>query len=186
MPVADSEGRPEYVLVVALHADTDDAVADLRDLSSPGPLAEAVVGAGILRRGTWRSTLTQGSGGTLAYGIGTGAAAGVVAGVFVSRPLVGALAGAGVGAAVGRRLARREVQGLVALLADEIPVGATALLAVVAEEQQHAVRAAMARALRTTARVLDEGPLTGYARGFVRGDPAAIEALERQAGGAPG
>ena len=186
MPLADPDGQREYVLVVALHADSNDAVADLRDLGSPGPLAQSVVGAGILHRGTWRSTLAQGSGGTLAYGIGTGAAAGIVAGVVVSLPLIGAAAGAVVGAVVGRHLACREVEGLIALLADEIPVGATALLAVVAEEHQFAVRAGMARALRTTARVLDEGPLTGHVRAFVRGDPEALEALERQSGRSQG
>ncbi len=178
----DPDGQREYVLVLALHADSDDAVADLRDLGSPGPLAESVVGAGILHRGTWRSTLAQGTGGTLAYGIGTGAAVGIVVGVFVSLPLIGGAAGAVIGGLVGRRLARREVDGLIGLLEDEIPVGATALLAVVAEEHQFAVRASMTRALRTTARVLDEGPLTRHVRAFVRGDPEAIEALDRQAG----
>ncbi len=182
MSSEDARGAPEYVLVVALHPDAAEAVADLRDLGAPGPLSEAVVGAGILHRGPWRSRLEQGRGGTLAYGIGTGAAAGIVVGVVISLPMVGAAAGALVGALVGRNMASREVAGLVALLADEIPVGATALLAVVAEERQFAVRAAMTRALRTTARVLDEGPLTGHVRGFVRGDPQALEALDRQSG----
>ncbi len=182
MSAAQPEGQVEYVLVVALHADTEDAVADLRELAAPGPLAGSLLGAGILHRGQWRSRLEQGRGGTVAYGIGTGAAAGIVVGVVVSLPLVGAVVGAGVGAWLGRRMAGREVSGLVALLADEIPVGATALLAVVDAEQQFAVRASMERALRTTARVLDDGPLTGLVRGFVRGDPVAIEALDRQAG----
>ena len=50
-------------------------------------------------------------------------------------PLVGAAAGAVVGGLVGRRVSRREVDGLVALLDDAIPVGATALLAVVEAER---------------------------------------------------
>ena len=42
-----------------------------------------MAGSGILHRDWRRSMLQQGSGGTLAYGIGTGAAAGIVVGVFL-------------------------------------------------------------------------------------------------------
>ena len=94
----------EYVLLVALYADSDEAVADLRDLTAPGGLPEVVVGSGILHRGWGRSVLQQGDGGTLAYGIGTGAAAGVVAGAFLALPLVGAAVGAVIGGLVGRRV----------------------------------------------------------------------------------
>jgi hypothetical protein len=172
----------DYVLVVALYADLDEAVADLRDLTAPGGFDEVLAGSGILRRGWRRSMLQQGSGGTVAYGIGTGAAAGIVVGVALALPLVGAAAGAVVGGLVGRRVSRREVDGLVALLDDAIPVGATALLAVVEEDHLVEVRGSLARALRSSGRVLDEGPLTSYVRAFVRGNPEALEALDRQAG----
>ncbi len=172
----------EYVLVVALYADADEAVADLRDLTASGGRADAVAGSGILHRGWRRSTLQQGSGGTVAYGIGTGAAAGIVVGVFLALPLVGAAAGAVVGGLVGRRVSRREVDGLVALLDDAIPVGATALLAVVGAERLLEVRASLHRALRTSGRVLDDGPLTAHVRAFVRGNPEALEVLDRQSG----
>jgi uncharacterized membrane protein len=172
----------EYVLLVALYADSDEAVADLRDITAAGRLAEAVAGSGILHRGWRRATLQQGSGGTVAYGIGTGAAAGIVVGVYLALPLVGAVVGAVVGGLVGRRLSRQEVAGVVGLLDDAIPVGATALLAVVEEERLQEVRGALVRALRSSGRVLDEGPLTTYVRAFVRGNPAALEALDHQAG----
>lgn len=175
-------GSGEYVLVVGVYAATDEAVADLREITGPGALAGAVVGAGILRRDWRRSALHQGHGGTLAYGIGTGAAAGIVAGVFVGLPLLGAVAGALVGGALGRRLGRREVEGLVALLGDTVPVGATALIAVVLEEQLLQVRSAMTRALRSSGRVLDEGVLTSCARSLVRGNPTVMEALDLQQG----
>jgi hypothetical protein len=87
-----------------------------------------------------------------------------------------------VGGVVGWRVSRREVDGLVALLGDAIPVGATALLIVVEEARLMEVRAALGRALRTSGRVLDDGPLTTYVRAFVRGNPEALEALDRQAG----
>jgi len=79
-------------------------------------------------------------------------------------------------------VSRREVDGLVALLDDAIPVGATALLAVVAEDRLLEVRGALTRALRSSGRVLDDGPLTSYSRAFVRGNPEALEALDRQSG----
>jgi hypothetical protein len=171
-----------YVLVVALYADSDEAVSDLRDLKAPGGMSQAVAGSGILHRDWRRSMLQQGSGGTLAYGIGTGAAAGIVAGVFLGMPLLGAAAGVVVGGVVGLRMSRREVEGLVALLDDAVPVGATALLAVVEEDRLQEVRTSLQRALRTSGRVLDEGPLTTYVRAFVRGNPEALEVLDRQAG----
>jgi hypothetical protein len=172
----------EYVLVVALYADTVEAVADLRDLTAPGRFDDVVAGSGILHRDWRRSILQQGSGGTLSYGIGTGAAVGIVAGMFLGLPLVGGVAGAVVGGLVGRSVSRREVDGLVTLLDDAIPVGATALLAVVQEDRLPEVRAALDRALRSSGRVLDEGPLTTYVRTFVRGNPEALEILDRQAG----
>lgn len=172
----------DYVLVVALYADADEAVADLRDLTAAGRFDDALAGTGILYRGWRRATLQQGRGGTVAYGIGTGAAAGIVVGVLVALPLVGAVAGAMVGGLMGRRASRREVDGLVALLDDAIPVGATALLAVVEEDRLVEVRGALVRALRSSGRVLDDGPLTAYARAFVRGNPDVLEALGRQAG----
>jgi uncharacterized membrane protein len=172
----------EYVLVVALYADVDEAVADLRVITHPVAFDGAVVGSGILHRDWRRSILQQGSGGTVAYGIGTGAAAGIVAGVFLGVPLIGAAAGAVIGGLLGRRVSRREVDGLVALLDDAIPVGASALLAIVEEDRLLEVRSALGRALRSSGRVLDDGPLTTYVRAFVRGNPEALEALDRQAG----
>jgi uncharacterized membrane protein len=172
----------EYVLVVALYADPGEAVADLRDLTAPGGLSQAVAGSGILHRDWRRSMLQQGSGGTLAYGIGTGAAAGIVAGVFLGMPLLVGAVGAVIGGVVGQRVSRREVEGLVAVLDDAIPVGATALLAVVEEERLQKVRTFLHRALRTSGRVLDDGPLTSYARAFVRGNPEVLEVLDRQSG----
>ena len=66
-------------------------------------------------------------------------------------------------------MSQREVEGLVALLDDAVPVGATALLAVVEEDRLPEVRTSLQRALRTSGRVLEEGPLTTYVRAFVRG-----------------
>ena len=172
----------EYVLIVAIYADSGEAVADLQFITDHDAFGAAVGGAGILHRDWRQAALQQGSGGTFAYGLGTGAAAGIVAGVFLGMPLLGAAAGAVVGGVVGRRIGREEVDGLVALLDDAIPVGGTALLAVVTEERMVEVRSAMTRALRTTGRVLDEGPLTRHVRAFVRGNPEVMEALDVQAG----
>jgi uncharacterized membrane protein len=172
----------EYVLVVALYADVQEAAADLRDVTAPESLGDAVVGSGILQRDWRRGMLQQGGGGTLAYGVGTGAAGGIVAGVFLGVPLIGGLVGAVVGGFLGWRVSRREVDGLISLLGDAIPVGATALLIVVEESRLLETRTALGRALRTSGRVLDDGPLTRYVRAFVRGNPEALEALDRQAG----
>jgi hypothetical protein len=170
----------EYALLVARYRDPQDALADLRWLTGPGPLGASVAGAAILDRYGPRPALQQGGGGTLAYSIGTGAAAGIVAGVVVSLPLVGAAAGAAVGALVGRRMGRQEVETLVQLLDDAVPPGSAGLLAVVDEAALPLVRGALDRAQRVTARVLDEGPLTTVARSLVRGNPEVTEVLDRQ------
>jgi hypothetical protein len=53
---------------------------------------------------------------------------------------------------------------------------------VVEAERLMEVRGALRRALRSSGRVLDDGPLTSHVRAFVRGNPEALEALDRQAG----
>ena len=175
-------GSVQYALVVGVYADAHEAASDLRDITDPAEFGDAVGGAGILRRDWQGSALSQGSGGTLAYGIGTGAAAGIVAGVVLGGPLIGAVVGGALGGLVGRRMGRREIEGLVEAVADTVPVGGTALVAVVVEEQLPMVRAAMIRSLRSSGRVLDEGPLTAYARSLVRGNPTVMEALDAQQG----
>ena len=175
-------GTARYALAVGVYADSQEAASDLRAITAPETFGDVVGGAGILRRDWGGSALNQGSGGTLAYGIGTGAAAGIVAGVVLGWPLVGAGVGAVAGGLIGRRMGRREIEGLVAAVGDTVPVGGTAVLAVVVEEQLPAVRAAMTLALRTSGRVLDEGPLTTYARSLVRGNPTVMEALDVQQG----
>lgn len=174
-------GSVEYVLVVGVYADRAEAAADLRDLTAPGGFGRTIAGAGILcRDGVWDASLQQGRGGTLAYGVGTGAAVGIVVGVFVGAPLVAGAVGAVVGGFVGQRVGRRETAGLVAGVADTLPVGGAGLVAVVESESLWALRSAMARALRTSGRVLDAGPLTSCARSLVRGNPTVLEALETQ------
>lgn len=173
----------EYVLLVGVYRNPRDAVVGLRQISGSGVLADAVVGAGILDRQAGRTVLQQARGGTLAYAIGTGAAAGVVVGVPFGFPLVGAAAGAGVGAIVGRRMRRWEVEEFSALLTDAVPPGSVGLVAVVDEDDVSLLRGALDRALRVTGRVLDEGPLTDLALTLVRGKPEVSEVLRRQRDG---
>jgi hypothetical protein len=173
--------REEYVLAVGIYASTDEALEDLRDLTTPGGHPGAVGGAGILRRRLDGSTLQQSGGGTLGYGIGTGAAAGIVGGVLVGFPLVGAGIGALVGGVVGQRMRQREIGTLVGVLDDWIPVGSSALVAVVRAESWPTIRATLQRALRVTGWPVDEGPLLPFARSLVRGNPTVTEDLQRPA-----
>jgi uncharacterized membrane protein len=167
----------EYVLLVATYDTPEDALADLRDLTEPGPLADAIGGAGVLTRGLSRSVLQQGGGGTTAFGAGTGAAVGMVVGVVLPLPLVAAAAGAVIGGAVGHHLGRKEVEQLVAVLGDDLPIGSTSLLAVVEADRLADARWAAVRARKTIGRLLDEGPLRRLARSLVRGNPTVTDAL---------
>lgn len=169
----------EYVLLLGVYAGTEEATLDLRDLTGPGGFADAVCGAGILHRRFDGATLQQSGGGTLGYGIGTGAAAGIVVGVIVGLPLAGAGVGAALGGLVGHRMRQQEVQDVVRVLAESIPVGATALVAVVQAESWPVLRGTLGRALRVTGWPLDDGPLLPFARSLVRGNPSVAEALDR-------
>lgn len=170
----------EYVLMLALHAGPEDAAGDLADLLAPAGFPDAVAGAAILQRGRDGTTIQQPGGGTLAYGIGTGAAVGVAAGALLGVPLQTMVVGAAVGGLIGHRRRRDELDGVVAVLADHIPIGATALVAVVAAEQWPVLRTSLARALRVTGWPLDEGPLVEFARSLVRGNPTVSEDLSPQ------
>ncbi len=165
------------MLAVGIYDEPEDALTDLRDLTNPGPLSEVVAGAAVVTRGLTRAVMAQGQGGSTAYGIGTGAAFGVVVGVIVALPLVAAAAGAVIGGLVGSHLKKSETERVVALLADDLPIGATALIVVVPEDAQAEVRRSMARARKTTGRGLDDPDLRKLARGLVRGNPEATEAL---------
>ncbi len=169
----------EYVLLLGVYAGMEEAALDLRDLTGADGFPDAVGGAGILRRRFDGSTLQQSGGGTLGYGIGTGAAAGIVVGVLVGFPLAGAGVGAILGGLVGHRMRQQEVGELVGVLDDSIPVGATALVAVVEAESWPVLRGTLGRALRVTGWPLDDGPLLPFARSLVRGNPTVIEDLDR-------
>jgi uncharacterized membrane protein len=163
---------------VGIHDAAQDALEDLRDLTNPGPTAEALAGAAVLLRGPHRPTLQQGGGGSTAFGIGTGAALGVIVDVLLTLPLVGTAAGGAIGGLLGRRAKQQEAVALEALLVDDLPIGSTALVAVVPEARAGEVRAAMRRARRTTGRLLEDPTARAVARGLVRGDPIATEWLE--------
>lgn len=175
----------EYVLLLGVYAGAEDAALDLRDLTGDHGFPDAVGGAGILRRGLDGSTLQQSGGGTLGYGIGTGAAAGIVVGVVLGFPLASAVAGAFLGGLVGHRMRQREVGVLVGVLDDAIPVGATALVAVVDAQMWPVLRTTLGRALRVTGWPLDDGPLVPFARSLVRGNPTVTQDLDRPEGPSP-
>jgi hypothetical protein len=180
-PRSGEPNTTEYVLAVGVYDEPADALADLRDLTNPGPLVELIVGTAVLTRGLRRGLLQQGGGGSTAFGAGTGAALGIVAGVLLPLGPFGALAG-GVGGGViggvlGRRVQHEEASDLVGLLDVDLPVGDTALIAVVAEAHAPEVRAAMSRARRTTGRLVADRRIRRVVRGLVRGNPEATEAL---------
>lgn len=174
------------MLAVGLYGDAESALADLRDLTNPGPTREVVAGSGVVSRGARGPQLAQGGGGTTAYGIGTGAAAGLVAGLWLPQPVLATmpvattLLGAVIGGIIGRRLQVREANHLAALLSDDLRPGTTALISVVLEQAADEVRFAMRRATKTTARLIEDEATRKVARGLVRGNPVATEALGGQ------
>lgn len=167
----------EYVLVVGLYSERELALGDLRDLTNPGPTAEVIAGSGVLTRAARGVSLQQGGGGSLAYGIGTGIAAGLVVGHWLPWHLTTAVVGGAIGGVVGRRIRHRESRHLLALIDVDLRVGETALTAVAPEAYLDEVRAGMRHARKCTGRLLDDPESRRLARGLVRGDPVATEAL---------
>jgi hypothetical protein len=176
-------GGPEvpFVLAVGIYDTAQDALTDLRDLTNPGPIVEVLAGCTVLARTAAGARRQQPGGGTLAFSVGTGLAAGVALGGVLALALgpatLVAAAGAGAGAALGRRLAQRETAGLLALLAVDLPVAATALVCVVPEPAAGELRTAMRRSRRTTGRLLQDPESRAVARGLVRGHPGATQWL---------
>ena len=167
----------EYVLVVGLYPQEELALGDLRDLTNPGPTAEVIAGSGVMTRTTHGVALQQGGGGSLAYGIGTGFATGLVVGHWLPWPLTTAVVGGAIGGVVGRRIRQRESRHLLALLDVDLRAGETALAAVAPQAYLDELRAGMRRARKSTGRLLDDPESRRLARGLVRGDPVATEAL---------
>lgn len=168
----------EYVLMLALQADVADAAADLAALTGAPGDPDVVAGSAIVHRTLAGTSVQQVGGGTLGYGIGTGMAVGIVVGVFVEQPLVGGAVGALVGGLVGRRMRRQETAVLERVLDDYLPLGSTALVAVVPAGPWPLIRVSLDRALRVTGWPLDPGsPLLPFARSLVRGNPTVSDEL---------
>lgn len=171
----------EYVLAVGVYPDGRTAAADLRAVRA-GPLRCEVPGAGILQRDGRGSMVQEGAGGSVGYGLVTGAAGGLAVGGLLGAPIVLGAIGLAIGGLVGRQLRSRETAALTAAVMDTVPVGATALVLVVGVDVLPATREQMSNALRTSGRVLAEGPLIEYARSLVRGNPSVMAALDVQQG----
>lgn len=169
-------GAVEYFLLVGVYGDRGSAAADLRDITNPGPLAPA--GAALVVRDLGGCQVHQLGGGTLAYSITAGAAAGVATGGLLGVPVRMMALGAVVGAFVGRRASARLGEEVLGELGDVLPAGTTGLIAVADARLMDDSHAALGRALRTTGRVLDRGPLMHVARTLARGKPAVTEWLD--------
>lgn len=167
----------EYVLVAGLYGQAEEAFADLRELTNPGPTGEVIAGSGVLTGGSRGLALQQGGGGTLSYGIGTGFAAGLVVGHWLPWPLTTATVGAVIGGVLGQRARRRETRHLAALLDVDLRAGETVLAVIAPEEYLGELRRGMRRARKSTGRLLDDPQSRRLARGLVRGDPVATAAL---------
>lgn len=174
--------EPNYALYGAMYGLESEADIEFPIVLSWQDQRSKVAGAAILRRQyNGEVRLEQPGGGTLAYITGIGVAAGFALSYWVAVPFLPAAVGGIIGYLYGRSRREREARTLGRQLADFLPRGASAIVAVVDECVIGQLNRQLGLALRTTVLPLDEPELLRLAQALVRGHAEIEEALAERA-----
>ncbi|QEW03235.1 DUF1269 domain-containing protein [Microbacterium lushaniae] len=171
---------PNYSLLVAAYDDESSAQGDFTEMKRADDLN--VVAAVVLSRDAEGKVHVKEHGGrVVVYGTTIGAVAGLVIGLFAPPLLltgvIGAVVGAGVGAGAGELIQRHE-EKQIGVDADEwLPVGSSAIVAVVDDVYLDRVDRAFEKASKHIARAIDKGDYDAVVKAVNKGDEKIVEAL---------
>lgn len=171
-----------YVLYAAMYGLDAEAAIEFPIVVSWQDKGSELAGATIVRRrrdGVVR--LEQPGSGTLAYTTGIGVAVGFALNYWIAVPMIPAVVGGAIGYLYGRSRRERQARTLGRELTGFLPLGASAIVAVVAEPLIGQLNRRLGLALRTTVLSLDEPELLQLAQALVRGHTELEEALAERA-----
>jgi uncharacterized membrane protein len=165
-----------YTLLVAAYGDDDSAAAeDFKTVKGMGDAA--VVAAVVLSRDpSGNVEVKEHGGGLVAGGTAVGAVGGFVVGLFAPPLLLASVVGAGIGAGAGA-LAKRHEEKAIGVDAEEwLPVGSSAIVAVVDDLYLDRVDKAVEKAAKKVSKAVDEGDYEAVVKAVNEGDEKIIEA----------
>jgi len=163
-------------LVVAAYG--DDASAAAEDFQTIKGLDDTdVVAAVVLTRDSaGKVQVTEHGGGLVASGTKVGAVAGFVVGLFAPPLLLTTVVGAGIGAGVGAIRKRHEEKAIGVDAEEWLPVGSSAIVAVVDDLYLDRIDKAVGKATRKVTKAIDKGDYDAVVKAVNEGDEKIIEA----------
>jgi uncharacterized membrane protein len=163
-------------LVVAAYG--DDASAAAEDFQTIKGLEDtSVVAAVVLTRDSaGKVEVTEHGGGLVASGTTVGAVAGFVVGLFAPPLLLATVVGAGIGAGVGAIRKRHEEKAIGVDAEEWLPVGSSAIVAVVDDLYLDRIDKAVGKATKKVTKAIDKGDYDAVVKAVNEGDEKIIEA----------
>ena len=162
-------------LVVAAYGDEISAAEDF--LTIKGLDDTYVVAAVVLSRDSAGEVqVTEHGGGLVASGTTVGAVAGFVVGLFAPPLLLATAVGAGIGAGVGAIKKRHEEKAIGVDAEQWLPVGSSAIAAVIDDLYLDRVDKAVTKATKKVTKAIDSGDYDAVVKAVNEGDDKVIEA----------
>jgi uncharacterized membrane protein len=171
------------VLYVASYG--DDVTAAKQDYDSLDHLDDAAVVASVVltRDASGKVNVDEHGGGQVAGGATIGGVAGLVVGLFAPPLLLATAAGAGIGAAAGA-IAKHHDEKKIASAVDEddwLPVGSSAIVAVIDDEYLDKVEAALSSATKKVNKAIDKGDYDDVVKALNEGGQKVVQAVGAEA-----
>ena len=167
-----------YTLVVAAYgSDSSAAAADFEILKNIDDAA--VVAAVVLQRdASGKVEVKEHGGGLISGGTTVGALGGLVVGLFAPPLLLAGVVGAGIGAGVGA-IAKRHEEKEIGVDAEEwLPVGSSAIVAVVDDLYLDRIDKAVEKASKKVSKAIEKGDYDAVVKAVNEGSEKIIEATE--------
>ena len=163
-------------LLVAAYG--NDAAAAGEDFAAIKEMGDtAVVAAVVLQRDSAGDVeVVEHGGGLVAAGTTVGAVAGFVVGLFAPPLLLTTVVGAGIGAGVGAIRKRHEEKAIGVDAEEWLPVGSSAIVAVVDDLYLDRIDKAVGKATKKVTKAIDKGDYDAVVKAVNEGDEKIIEA----------
>ena len=167
--------RNVSLLVAAYGNDQAAAGEDFAAIKELGDTA--VVAAVVLQRDSAGDVeVVEHGGGLVAAGTTVGAVAGFVVGLFAPQLLLATAVGAGIGAGVGAIKKRHEEKAIGVDAEQWLPVGSSAIAAVIDDLYLDRVDKAVSKATKKVTKAIDSGDYDAVIKAVNEGDDQIIEA----------
>ena len=167
--------RNVSLLVAAYGNDQAAAGEDFAAIKELGDTA--VVAAVVLQRDSAGDVeVVEHGGGLVAAGTTVGAVAGFVVGLFAPQLLLATAVGAGIGAGVGAIKKRHEEKAIGVDAEQWLPVGSSAIAAVIDDLYLDRVDKAVTKATKKVTKAIDSGDYDAVVKAVNEGDDKVIEA----------